>query len=120
MDQIAIKAMLRRPTGPVGRKVIEKGAAIADRAQQMAPGTMPKYIHSVPIPSLLGTSVSVYCDHPATIFVLKGTKPHVIRSRGTWPLQNKAKGLVFGPIVHHPGTKANDFLGKAMREAGPL
>lgn len=114
IDQVALRSMLRSPTGAVGRDLIRRGKLIEEEARRLAPGHMPDYVHSTLGPSLLGTNVIVYCDHPAAIFVLKGTKSHIIRSHGPWPLRNKAKGLVFGPVVHHPGTKANDFLTKAM------
>lgn len=114
--------MLRSPTGPVGRKVMERGKKIEVRARELAGkhGTMGEYVHSTPVPSLLGVTVLVYCDHPATLFVIKGTKPHPIDSTGPWPLRNKKTGKVFGQHVNHPGYKGDDFLGKAMREAGPL
>lgn len=122
MDQVAIRSMLRRPNGPVGRKLVAKGAEISKRAQELAAphGSMKDWIHSTLVPTVTGTSVLVYCDHPAAMYVLKGTKAHVIMSTGTWPLRNKKTGQVFGPKVNHPGYKGDDFLGKAMLEAGPL
>jgi hypothetical protein len=122
MDQVRIRSMLRSPTGPVGRKILAKGKQIEVRAKELAAphGTMANYVHSSPLPSLLGTTVLIYCDHPAAIFVLKPTKPHAIDSHGTWPLRNKRTGQVFGRHVWHPGYKGDDFLGRAMREAGPL
>lgn len=41
--------------------------------------------------------------------VILGTRPHIIRSHGDYPLRNRA-GQVFGREVHHPGTPAQDFL----------
>jgi len=121
MDQIAIKRMFRSPTGPVGRKVLAKAKAIEERAGSLAEKhNMRAYVHSTPLPSVLGTKALVYCDHPAAIFVLKGTKPHVIMSHGSWPLRNKKTGDVFGPKVNHPGYKGDPFLTEAMKEAGPL
>jgi len=122
MNTIAIRNMLRSPTGPVGRKILEKGKEIEKLATQKARkhGKMGDWVHSTPLPTPLGTSVLVYCDHPAAIFVLKGTKPHVIMSTGSWPLRNKATGDVFGPKVNHPGYKGDNFLKAAMEEAGPL
>jgi hypothetical protein len=49
-------------------------------------------------------------------FVVEGTRPHIIRSHGPWPLRNRATGQVFGPEVHHPGTRANPFVSEAARE----
>src|SRR5215471_14542850 len=43
-------------------------------------------------------------------WVNNGTPPHIIRSTGPWPLRNRATGQVFGPVVHHPGTKGAHFI----------
>lgn len=34
-----------------------------------------------------------------------GTKPHIIESRGPWPLRDRRTGRVFGRRVMHPGTR---------------
>lgn len=38
-----------------------------------------------------------------------GSRPHVIESRGPWPLRNRRTGQVFGRRVHHPGTRATHW-----------
>lgn len=38
-----------------------------------------------------------------------GTKPHVIESKGNYPLRS-ASGQVFGRRVHHPGTPATPYI----------
>lgn len=43
-------------------------------------------------------------------YVNDGTRPHVIRSRGPWPLRNRETGQVFGREVHHPGTRPVRFI----------
>jgi len=43
-------------------------------------------------------------------YVNDGTPPHEINSTGPWPLRNRATGQVFGPHVHHPGTKGSHFI----------
>jgi len=47
-------------------------------------------------------------------YVIEGTVPHIIRSHGPWPLRNAETGQVFGPVVHHPGTAANNFIERAV------
>lgn len=42
-----------------------------------------------------------------------GTRPHIIRSHGPWPLRNRATGQVFGPVVHHPGNRGQHFVERA-------
>lgn len=68
--------------------------------------------------SLGGTNICTYevvVAVPYAGYVTNGTAPHVIRSTGPWPLRNRETGQVFGPIVHHPGTKPNDYLQRALR-----
>lgn len=68
--------------------------------------------------SLGGEPISSYeivVAVPYAGFVSRGTAPHVIRSRGPWPLRNRATGQVFGPVVNHPGTRPNDYLQRALR-----
>jgi hypothetical protein len=39
-----------------------------------------------------------------------GSRPHIIRSTGPWPLRNRETGEVFGPSVRHPGTPEQAFM----------
>jgi hypothetical protein len=55
-------------------------------------------------------SVIIGPTAPYGIWVNNGTPPHVIESHGPWPLRNRATGQVFGPIVHHPGTRPQPFI----------
>jgi len=50
------------------------------------------------------------------IYVHEGTRPHIIRVRQKKVLANKREGRIFGKVVHHPGTKKNPFLQKAVDE----
>lgn len=49
-------------------------------------------------------------------YVNEGTRPHVIRSHGPWPLRNRATGQVFGRTVHHPGTHPVYFVQRAAAD----
>ena len=51
-------------------------------------------------------------DYAASVEM--GSRPHVIRSHGPWPLRNRETGQVFGQVVHHPGTKAQPFMRPAL------
>lgn len=55
-------------------------------------------------------SVIIGPTAPYGRYVNDGTRPHVIRSTGRWPLRNRATGQVFGPVVHHPGTQGAHFI----------
>lgn len=64
------------------------------------------------------TGYDVTSNAPYTLFVIKGTRPHVITGNPLlaffWP--KLGRGVVFRS-VQHPGTKANNFLGRALRAA---
>lgn len=43
-------------------------------------------------------------------YVNDGTRPHLIAAHGPYSLHNRESGRYFGPIVHHPGTRAVHFI----------
>lgn len=46
-----------------------------------------------------------------------GTRPHIIRPRNAQALRFRIGGrVVYAKVVHHPGTRANPFLDRALRE----
>jgi hypothetical protein len=50
-------------------------------------------------------------------FVNDGTRPHEIRPRRAQALRFVIGGrVVFAKVVHHPGTRPNPFLDRALRE----
>jgi hypothetical protein len=56
--------------------------------------------------------------HPASLYVLGGTRPHVIRPVRARALRFTVGGqTVHAKIVMHPGTKPNRFLQEALRAA---
>jgi hypothetical protein len=52
-------------------------------------------------------------------FVEFGTGPHEIKAVNKKVLANTQTGQVFGPVVHHPGTKANPFMERIVAAAQP-
>lgn len=66
------------------------------------------------------TGYDVTSTAPYSIYVIKGTRPHRIPLSGNtllaffWP--KVGTGVVFAH-VNHPGTKANNFLSRALRKA---
>jgi len=52
-------------------------------------------------------------------YVEFGTAPHLITAKNARVLANTKTGQIFGPVVHHPGTKANPFLERIMAAAQP-
>jgi hypothetical protein len=45
-----------------------------------------------------------------------GSRPHVIRSKGDYPLRNAKTGQVFGREVQHPGTQPQPWLRAALAD----
>lgn len=64
-------------------------------------------------------SVQFGSGSPIAPYIVDGTRPHVIQSRGPWALRNRETGQVFGRMVNHPGTKANPFARKAVEPMLP-
>ena len=64
-------------------------------------------------------SGEVTIKSPYAIYVEMGTRPHEIRysKPGRDGLYNKRTKQGFGRVVHHPGTKANDFMGRAVADS---
>lgn len=57
-------------------------------------------------------------EAPHAAYVVRGTRPHIIRAKGPYSLHNRKTGQFFGPVVRHPGTKPNDFISRALKQAG--
>jgi hypothetical protein len=57
--------------------------------------------------------------HPASIYVVNGTAKHIIRPRRPGGvLRFTVNGrIIYAKIVHHPGTKPNNFMIEALRQA---
>lgn len=54
-------------------------------------------------------------------WVVSGTKPHVIRPVAARALRFQGRGgITFARVVHHPGTRANDFPARAMTRFIPV
>lgn len=58
--------------------------------------------------SMTGTDYSPY--------VVNGTRPHTIKAKGKKLKFMKNGSYVFVNEVRHPGSKANDFIGKAVKK----
>lgn len=92
--------------------LVSRARRVQRNARRLAPGRMGRQVNAV----IVGKHVRVESNHPATMFVIRGTRKHIIRPRYRKALRFQIRGrTVFAKIVHHPGTKANDFLTKALR-----
>jgi len=54
---------------------------------------------------------------PYSGYVEYGTAPHIITPVNKKALANKRTGKFFGKVVHHPGTKANPYMHRALEKS---
>lgn len=107
-----VNGLLLSPDSPVMKELVRKARRVQRNARRMAPGRMGRRVRSV----VVGRHVRVESNHPATLYVVRGTRPHQIRPRTRQVLKFTTKrGTVFARVVNHPGTKPNDFMTKALR-----
>lgn len=98
------------------RFLVKRARRVQRNARRMAPGRMGRKVNAV----VVGSHVRIESTHPATMFVIKGTRRHYIRRGKVWRGRKVLRftvgnRTVFARWVDHPGTKANDFLTKALR-----
>jgi len=85
--------------------------AVAEDARRGCPIDQGDLLRSIREDRAAGR-VTVGTDHWAPTEY--GSAPHVIRSRGPWPLRNAETGQVFGQEVMHPGTPQQAFMRPAL------
>ncbi|MFJ7416932.1 hypothetical protein ACIQWZ_40015 [Streptomyces sp. NPDC098077] len=118
IDARFIERALRRPGG-IGERLLRRRAApVVRRAEQLAPGSMTRGITLRVEGAGRGMKAIITSTHPASLYVINGTCPHVIRPRRARALRFQAgERTVFTARVNHPGNAANNFLARAVREA---
>jgi len=119
LDRGRIERMLRLPGGMVYRNMERRLRRVETEAIRRAPGSMGSTIRAQirrgPGGDFQGV---VNVRHPAALYVLGGTRPHVIRPVRAKALRFTVGGqVVYAKVVFHPGTKPNDFLREALRAA---
>ncbi|KPI33262.1 hypothetical protein OV450_1350 [Actinobacteria bacterium OV450] len=108
---------LRLRGGIVERRLRARTEKVAAIARSEAPGSMGRgivtRIEQVP----RGLAGVITSTHPASVYVLGGTRPHLIRPRRrNGVLRFEVGGdVVYTRLVRHPGTRANNFLERALR-----
>jgi hypothetical protein len=116
VDPGVIDRLLRRRGGSVERKLRERTERVEEIARQEAPGSMGDYMSSRVEEGPRGLRGVVTNNHPAVFYVLEGTPAHEIRARRARALRFEAGGqILFRKRVWHPGTRANNFLARALR-----
>lgn len=119
LDRTRVERMLRLPGGLVYRNMERRVRRVEAEAIRGAPGSMKQRIR-VQIQRAPGGEFRgvVKVEHRAAIFVVNGTRPHLIRPVRARVLRFTVGGrVVYARLVRHPGNKPNDFLRKALRAA---
>jgi hypothetical protein len=114
-----IERMLRLPGGMVYRNMERRVRRVEAEAIRRAPGGMGRTIRAQIRRGPGGEFQGVInVRHPAALYVVGGTRPHVIRPVRARALRFTIGGqVVYAKAVFHPGTKPNDFLRQALRAA---
>lgn len=120
LDRTRIQRMLRLPGGMVYRNMERRVRRVEVEAIRLAPGSMGRTIRAQIRTGPGGDFQGVInVRHPAALYVIGGTRPHMIRPRKQGGvLRFTVNGrVVYARFVNHPGTKPNDFLRQALRAA---
>lgn len=119
ISQSRVARLLRLPGGAVDRSLRRRVERVQRAAEARAPGTMAQGIRSSIRYTHAGPVGTVTSSHPATIYVVNGTRPHIIRPRRPGGVLRFEIGgrVVYARYVNHPGTTKNDFLRDALRAA---
>jgi HK97 gp10 family phage protein len=72
---------------------------------------------NIKVTQMTKTRAVITSRAPYSIFVEEGTKPHLIRPKVKKALADRRNKLFFGKLVHHPGTKANPFMERAVKQS---
>lgn len=125
LNHPAIRALLTSPEGPVAKLLIRDAQKVTQGAKRRCPvspagsgGNRSGHLRSSIGWDLGRDAGGLYADIGTDVdyglYVEVGTKPHVIRAHGPWSLRNRRTGKVFGPVAHHPGTRAQPYLRPAL------
>lgn len=124
-NDTAIHDLFRAPTGPVGQDLQQRAQRVLVSARALTPKRTGRLVSTLRIEAgdtALGPFRDVTIGFPGITdyvgYLIEGTAPHVIRPRQARALRFLSGGkIVFSRVVHHPGTRANDFMIRALNAA---
>lgn len=120
LSRTRVQRMLRLPGGIVYRDMERRVRRVEAEAIRLAPGSMKLGIRVSLETGLRGDFRGrIRSTHPATIFVVNGTRPHKIFPRRPGGVLRFELGgrTVYARYVNHPGTRPNNFMVEALRAA---
>lgn len=133
MDPQKLADLMRTPTGPVIRALIEDGELVKTEAKRLVgvskpdpvprrnprrPGTLRDSIVKRVTTDETGVVVLVGSDDPIALYHHEGTRAHPIEARNSpflvffW---DRTGRVMYVKRVQHPGTRPNRFLVNALR-----
>lgn len=122
IDQSRLQRLLSAVGGPGDRFLLRKANKVADLARLYSAGhgSIPQGIVVGPV---VDKSVKVISTNIHTLLVHNGSRRHFIRPvparRPGGYLRFVQNGAVrYAKIVNHPGYKGDDFMTRALRDAG--
>lgn len=127
-------SIMHSDSGAVARFLSHVGLLVAVEARRLAPvshdgshGRPAGYMRSLIRQVVSKDGDGLHCDvispaltpegYPYPLGVEVGTKPHIITSRGDYPLRTK-QGRVLGHSVNHPGNAPHPYLRPALQRIG--
>lgn len=118
LDRAALNRTLRTEQRSRGEAAARQ---VMNRAKVLAPVDTGRLRSSIRIErrSFLGFRAkwTIGSDVEYAGYVNDGTRPHIIRPKNKQVLRFRVGGqVVFAKVVHHPGTRAQPFLDRALRE----
>jgi hypothetical protein len=115
LDEAAIRRLLAEQVTPLALDpAAEIVLAGAKRLCPVDTGRLRESLHVEHGRDEQGEYRDVGSDLDYALPVEVGSRPHVIKSHGDYPLRNRRTGQVFGPLVHHPGARAQAYLRPAL------
>jgi hypothetical protein len=114
--------VVQKLSGPLRQKLVEK---LADIAWASAFWNAPRrtgYLASTIVNEVGDGEASVDALASYAVYVVRGTRPHVIRPVNASVLVFEASDgkMVFTHLVNHPGTKADPFMQDAAEKPQPI
>lgn len=105
------------------------GGNLAQYMRAEAPkGKTGRYIKSIGYQTFIkGKEIGfrVYAAQPLTMWIVQGTRPHIIAARRAkvlafyWEGGPRGPGMYFYKFVNHPGTQPNPYIERAMAKFSP-
>jgi hypothetical protein len=113
-DEVAEKL-----SGPLRQKLIERLADVAWASAFWNAPRKTENLASTIVKEVLDGEASINVQASYAAYVVKGTRPHIIRPANGSVLAFEGAGgkMVFTRLVHHPGTKPNPFMQIAAEDA---